>query len=454
MSSPAVSCTLSGMSERPGERSRDWQHLRLWEIQPIRDLLVLAGVLALVYLGYRLSVVTVPILLALLLAYLFEPLVSRLVRSRLFSRQGAAAGVIVGAGVVIVVPAVIGSGFAVLQGLSIAGGVAENTGALIRSIQAEGEVERREAFNRLTGPWRWAGERIGTLREEVEAYRRRKASAGEPTLDEGAPFPEWKEEAYQGVDLALKWVRDNAQTIARSVSEQAIGSGAQAIQAVFGAAASVALLGFGGFLTAFFFYFFCTGYGRVLEFWEGLIPERKKGRVIELARRMDGVIAGFVRGRLTIAAILGVYMIAAYWVIGVPTPLLLGAGVGVLFLLPYVHGVGVPLAMLLMVIEPSSWEFQRQWWWVVFAPIGVYVVAQVLDDYVLSPMIQGKTTGLEAPMILFASIAGGALAGFYGLLLAIPFAACVKIVLNEVFWPRFRAWAQGRERDVLPIGRE
>ena len=52
---------------------------------------------------------------------------------------------------------------------------------------------------------------------------------------------------------------------------------------------------------------------------------------------------------------------------------------------------------------------------------------------------------------LFVSLAGGVLAGFYGLLLAIPVGACLKILLNEVFWPRFRQWAEGRARDFLPI---
>jgi predicted PurR-regulated permease PerM len=84
----------------------------------------------------------------------------------------------------------------------------------------------------------------------------------------------------------------------------------------------------------------------------------------------------------------------------------------------------------------------------------VYVCAQLLDDWVLTPTIQGKTTDLSIPLILFASIAGGALAGIYGLLIAIPAAACLKIVLDEVVWPKFKAWAAGRERDFLPIGRE
>jgi len=97
---------------------------------------------------------------------------------------------------------------------------------------------------------------------------------------------------------------------------------------------------------------------------------------------------------------------------------------------------------------------QSTWWWVVFAPLVVFMIAQGMDDYVLTPAIQGKNTGMDTPSILFASLAGGTLAGVYGLLLAIPIAACIKILLREVFWPRFDAWAKGRARDFLPIGRE
>ena len=95
--------------------------------------------------------------------------------------------------------------------------------------------------------------------------------------------------------------------------------------------------------------------------------------------------------------------------------------------------------------------FRGATWWIIGAPIVWYNVGQLLDDYVLTPVIQGRGTDLDTPTILFASIAGGALMGFYGLLVAIPLAACLKILIREVFWPRFRAWAEGKERDFLPI---
>jgi predicted PurR-regulated permease PerM len=204
-------------------------------------------------------------------------------------------------------------------------------------------------------------------------------------------------------------------------------------------------------LTAFFFFFFSTGWGRVLGFWEGLVPERKKGIVLDLVRKMDRVIAGFIRGRLTIVGILLIFVTMGYWLIGVPVPLIVGPIYGLLFLVPYLAAVGVPVAMLLMWLEPVSPGWQTQWWWIVLAPIAVHMGAQILDDYILSPIIQGKSTDMDTPTILFASIAGGALAGVYGLLLAIPVAACIKILVKELVWPRVHAYLQGRAPDILPI---
>lgn len=445
-------------------RDVDWRTLHLWQIQPVRDLLVLAGAFGLIWLGYMLSPVTVPILLALALAYLFEPLVQRVTRRGWISRQGAALAIIVGIGVVVVVPVSLGLGFAVLQGVRLVAKIGDNTGKLIESVQGATEADRKAAFDKLPKGWEPISEGLNELRLQVERERRRRAEAAiapppadeqaKPAADEPEVATEMDVAIYEGLDIIIKWVRNNAQTVAKEVGQRVIGGGAQALSAVIGFFGSVAVLAFTGCLTAFFFYFFSTGYGRVLAFWESLIPERKRGRVFDLLNQMDRVIAGFIRGRITICAILAVYMTLAYWLIGVPAPLILGPAVGLLFIVPFVHGLGIPIAMLLMWLEPAAGGWQREWWWILLAPVGVYVIAQLLDDYVLTPRIQGKATGMDAPAILFASIAGGVLAGVYGLLLAIPVAACIKILLHEVFWPRFKAWSEGKEEDLLPVGRE
>ena len=70
------------------------EKLHLWQIQAVRDVLFIAAVVALFWLGYALRAVTVPLLVALLLAYLFEPVVSYLVQRTRYSRAMIVSGLL------------------------------------------------------------------------------------------------------------------------------------------------------------------------------------------------------------------------------------------------------------------------------------------------------------------------------------------------------------------------
>lgn len=475
--------TTPASREPAGAPGTDWRRLHLWQIQPVRDLLVLAGAAGLLHLGYRLSLVTVPMLLALALAYLFEPVVRRLTRSRHVSRSGAAVLIIAVAALAIVVPATLAVGFAVAQGADLAGRVLHNVTVLNDARVMEDPEEAREMLRRgvrgHTKTWirlhdlirsaEESGAGAGTPPHEPPPDAS-GAGATDPDAEAPAPDsenpPEEPGENGLGIGQAVAenveqdfgrllgflmvWIENNAGMIGR----QAVGTGAQAVNAAARTLGSVGLFVFSGFLTAFFFFFFSTGYGRVLAFWESLIPERRKGRVIDLLRQMDRVIAGFVRGRLTICAVQCVFFTLGYWLIGVPAPLVIGPLVGLLSIVPYLGLLGVPISLVALWLNPPAAAWQQHWWWILFAPIVIYWLGQALDDYVLTPLIQGRSTNLDTPTIVFASLAGGVLAGVYGLLLAIPIAACLKILAREVFWPRFQQWARGGARDFLPIGRQ
>lgn len=471
---PEGSSTSSKTGSGKGEDQTPpaWHRLHLWQMQPVRDLLVLASVLGVVYVGYAARVVTVPVLLALALAYLFEPLVRWMTARGRVTRRGAAIGILAAVALLIVVPIVLGSGFAVVQAARAGRVVSDGIGAVQASLAKPDDKDLRASVP--SGAWLWMRDAV----VEMDRQHREKLLGGrrptpiEPSGDSGsaanadpAAGDELQSDTKTVAQLVLSWVREHGTELSTNLTKSIVGGGRQAVGAAIGTVTSIGYFLFALGLTGFFFYFFSTGWANVIEFWHGLIPDANKARVGVLVGRMDRVIAGFVRGRVTICFVLAVFMTIAYWVAGVPAPLVLGPIVGCLFIVPFVHVVGVPIAMLLMWLDPLGpggsvagtgawWAFQREWWWIVGAPIGVYVCAQLLDDWVLTPTIQGKTTDLSIPLILFASIAGGALAGIYGLLIAIPAAACLKIVLDEVVWPRFKAWAAGREKDFLPIGRE
>lgn len=435
----------------------DWRRTHLWQIQWVRDLLIVALVLGLIYLGSRVSIVTVPVLIALLLAYLFEPLIQRLTRGGHFSRRGVALGIIAAVVIVVVVPLTVGGGYAVVQGVGFIGRIGENTRRVLRSVEKPGDEGLRNQIR---------GEAWKDIRDYLVERRSTGAGPGgegatPPSGQQGPPAPapevapdSTRQTGARLVQDIMSWVEQNAASLASTVGKTALGSGAQALAAVLATVGSIGTVVFTLFLTMFFFFFLSTGWGRVLAWGESFIPRAEKSRWLRIVRKMDRAIAGFIRGRLTICAIIAVYMTIALWFIGAPVPLLLGPLVGVLFLVPFAAAVAVPFVILLMWLQAEGDGFRAAWWWVLLAPVGVHIGGQILDDYILTPKIQGENTDMDMPTILFASLSGGVLAGVYGLLLAIPVAACIKILAKELLWPRIEAWARGEERDFLPISRE
>ncbi|MEL7483327.1 MAG: AI-2E family transporter [Planctomycetota bacterium] len=511
------------MAEGDPVESKSWLDRHLWQIQPLRDIGVIAGVLFLFWLGYVLSIVTVPLLLAVAFAYLFEPFVRWLVKQNLFGRSGAAAFIIGIIALVTIVPVGVGGTYAVIQGADVVLEIRDDAQAFREAIDEENRDDE-VIQGRVTGqPWEWLlgaieGERTrkdqeraaleeiaaeeAAMRAEDEAAFAEESAVPDvdppvedvdnaptdsPSIDDEVTDAEAQPSAADDAEAAeeerrrlraerearLQELRDEIKRLeepsdiertvtlavqfvennASAISSRVVRTGAGAFDSFIGLVTSLGLFVFTIFLTCFFFFFICTSYGKVLKFGESLIPENKRTLTLHLLKRFDGAVSGFIRGRITIAFIQAIVFSIGYWIIGVPAPLLLGAGVAVLSIVPYAALVGIPISIVLLQLEDHT-GFRGEIWWVLGAPTAIYFIGQALDDYVWTPLIQGKSTGMDTPTILFATLAGGALLGIYGLLLAIPLAACIKILLEEIFWPRFKQWSKGETPDFLPIPKE
>jgi len=420
-----------------------WYKLHLWQIQVLRDIAVIAAVFALLQVGYVLRLVTVPILLALLLAYLFEPLVRWMTRqSRWISREGAASAIIAGVILIVMVPVAFGLIYGAVQSVGFVREVAGNAVNVMTYVDAPTKGPDGTPITEET---------VNALPEELhKKYHVGQAAHASLSNNSWRSLADTIAENIDPQSNEYISVRDTVLSNSQQILKTTIGTGTEALSKLAHGIVSIGVLGFSAFLTAFFFFYFSTGFHKVVEFFQRFIHTRSKARTTELIQKMDRVVAGFVRGRLTICAIQCVVFSIGYLVMGVPAAIVLGIGVGIASIVPYLALIGIPISILLLWLDPPS-GFRGEWWWIVGAPPVFYFFAQAFDDYVLTPKIQGKNTGMDAPAVLFASIAGGILAGPYGLLLAIPVAACIKILLVEVIWPRFKAWTEGKAADPLPI---
>jgi predicted PurR-regulated permease PerM len=410
--------------------------LHLWQFQAVRDLLFVAAVAGLVWFGHALRAVTVPLLVALLLAYLFEPMVARLASRRRLNRPVVVGGLLATVGIIFV------GVLAVIIPL-----VVTQTADLVEDAQ---EGRFRETAMTLTGYLPQA------LQQRAQKLVDHLPGGPQPASPDAAPKPAADEDARIRAIVQEEIEKARGGGVADEESQRWIDvarGGARAAGTVLG---GILTLGFLAFLIPFYFFFFSVWYPSVIRFGRSLIPESNRMRTLELFAKMDTVVAGFVRGRIVISMIMGVMLAAGWAGCGVPYAIVLGLVVGVFCAVPYLGGVGIPLAVVFLAFkELGEPEAQRMaWWGIVFWPTLVFGIVQFIEGYVLTPMIAGKATNLDPVTILVVVLAGGSIMGIYGMLLAIPVAACLKILCTDVLLPKVHAWTAGEAEDPLPIDRD
>ena len=444
-----------------GNGGRELTRLHLWQIQWVRDLLVVSAVVGVLWLGYALRFVTVPLLVALGLAYLVEPLVQWLCRRMGMTRPAAVGGIL----------ATFGVGLAALLLVTVPVLVSQTT-SLVQNVRAgkfDGMLEKveralPEAYQgdvtrireMLIGTGAASAPAQGAASSDANAVR--APQAAQPALGEGTDIATADSDAGTPVSRTL------GEQLRQATPAVVVKADAPLLESVLGPTATAAIsrivditaLAFAAFLVPFYFWFFSIGSPDTIAFLRSLVPQAHRARVEELAVEMDRAVSAFVRGRIVIAGIMGILMAIGWKIGGVPYAFTLGFLGGLLSIVPYLGAIAVvPAVALLSVDQLSLPDGERMaWYWMLGGPVLVYTIVQSFEGYVLTPIIAGRATNLGPVSVFVAVLAGASLAGVYGMLLAIPAAACIKILASEMLMPALREWAAGRASDPLPIDRD
>lgn len=186
-----------------------------------------------------------------------------------------------------------------------------------------------------------------------------------------------------------------------------------------------------------FTYYLLRDFPLLLARAEETIPGQHRVRIAGLARELDGILRAFFRGQLTVCVIVGGCLAVGLAVLRVDLALLLGFLSGAAILIPYVGYLLAAVAVLLVTWLQGGGGGQF------LGVAGLYGAVAVLEAFVLTPRVTGRSVGLHPAVALVAVLAGGNLFGFWGLLLGVPGAAVVKVLGRE----GLQAWrrAAGRE---------
>ncbi|MDH5476741.1 MAG: AI-2E family transporter [Nitrospinota bacterium] len=173
-------------------------------------------------------------------------------------------------------------------------------------------------------------------------------------------------------------------------------------------------------------FYLLRDFDRIIAWGASRVPPRHKPKVFTLARRLDSVLAAFVRGQLMVAFIMAVILSLGLLVIGVPMGFFLGGAAGLANIVPFMPlFVGYLPAMALVYADGGGMGG--------FIAVSVlFGVSQALEGFLITPKIQGDAVGLHPVAIMAAMLVGGVFFGFIGVLLAAPAAAMIKVLLEDI----------------------
>lgn len=155
------------------------------------------------------------------------------------------------------------------------------------------------------------------------------------------------------------------------------------------------------------------------------LPRSIEPKVVALARECDEILGAFIKGQLLVMIALGVVYAIGLWIVGLELALILGLLAGLASIVPY---MGFIVGILAAGI--AAW-FQFQDMTALLWVALVFGIGQALEGMVLTPLLVGDRIGLHPVAVIFAIMAGGQLAGFTGILLALPIAAVLMVFVRH-----------------------
>ncbi len=358
---------------------------RLYTLDRLVRICITAGLLwGLVWLMGYLSDVLIPFAVALLLAYLINPLVA-LVQKKVPNRFAAVFISLIG----LLAAAVF------LAWLIIPMVVSETAhmGRVLSEVLTSSDLAERAS--KILPPDLWQAVKDFAARKEVQDF----------------------------------FKADNFWKIAESVARKVLPG----VWGIISGTASFIIGLVGLAVIGLYLVFLLMDYQKVSQGWKGFLPPASREAVTGFVSDFNSAMNRYFRAQALVASITGVLLTVGFLIIGMPMAILLGLFIGLLNMVPYLQIIGLIPAFLLALVHALETGGNL---WTMLALTGlVFVVVQIIQDAILVPRIMGKEMGLSPAMILLSLSVWGKLLGIFGLLIALPM-TCLLVAYYRRFLTR------------------
>lgn len=178
------------------------------------------------------------------------------------------------------------------------------------------------------------------------------------------------------------------------------------------------------FISPIISFYTLRDWNKIRDKFYGLFPKHNKKTIIQQFKKINIVLANFLRGQTMVCIFLAAFYSIGLTLTGLEFGLFIGLATGILCFIPYIGVItGAVVAITLSFIQFSSLQS------VAYVAL-VFALGQFCEGNFITPKVVGEKVGLHPVVIFFALFSGGALFGFLGALFALPMAAILGVIVQ------------------------
>ncbi len=235
----------------------------------------------------------------------------------------------------------------------------------------------------------------------------------------------WYNAAIAALERISPTWKETVETALKNMAAEILAAVQEGVVATVRTVSSTVSFVIGLVVIPFWLFYILNDEQQVKEGVLNALPHQLRPDVQCIASLVDDVLSAYIRGQLLLCLFVGGMATIALFLIGVPFALVLGLVAGILEALPYVGPIlgAIPAVVVALLADPGSAL------WVAAAFFGI----QQVENLVLTPRISGESVKLHPAMVMVVLVIGNELAGFLGMLVAVPVTAALRDAFKYLY---------------------
>lgn len=194
-------------------------------------------------------------------------------------------------------------------------------------------------------------------------------------------------------------------------------------------------------LVPIYLYYFMLDLPRLYGWFRAHTPAAYQKRIYGLLHTIHAGLSAFLRGRVLIAVAKGLLTAVGLSIVGLPYAFVVGMAAGLLSILPFVGaGLGFVVALVLVLVSAMGASG-------LIGVVVVFVLAEAIEGYVLYPLILSDSLEMHPVTMLFSVLLWGTIFGVFGVLVAIPLTIVTRAIVRDTLLDPLAAMANGAPSD-------